>query len=55
MTSEKYDRLPQVGDSEKEPGTEVFYLRHAQFQQVFQPSAHAAFISTPMKFTWTLD
>ncbi|WP_240997447.1 hypothetical protein [Pseudomonas viridiflava] len=26
MTSDKYDRLPQVGDSEIEPGTEVFYL-----------------------------
>lgn len=26
MTSDKYDRLPQVGDTEIEPGTEVFYL-----------------------------
>jgi len=26
MTFDKYDRLPQVGDSEIEPGTEVFYL-----------------------------
>ncbi|MEE5174792.1 hypothetical protein V2K54_13875, partial [Pseudomonas alliivorans] len=26
MASDKYDRLPQVGDTEIEPGTEVFYL-----------------------------
>ncbi len=29
-------------------------LHHDRYQQVLQPLAHTAFISTQMRFTWTL-